>query len=336
MKKILSISSVFIGLVIGAGFASGKEIFTFFCLPSQTNFTGIVLATISFGAVCFIIMELTQKCGSKTFDQMLERLCGSFTLVIKLFMLTFMFSGFFIMLSACGVLAKETFDLSPQWGIWFLALVCFAVFSFDVRGLVAINTVLVPIMLVGMTYVCLSAGLAALPVFSAFESIRTNPLISALCYVSYNTITAGAVLVPLSNAATRKQIIGASAVSSFVLGITIFLAWLCINHFYKGLADSEMPLLELAARDGEFSKRCYTAVLFMALCTTAVSHGFGILSKFSFKTTARRIATSAVLCLLAIPLASLGFSNLVSSLYASFGYVGIFWTGFIIVKFLKS
>ncbi len=336
MKKILSISSVFIGLVIGAGFASGKEIFTFFCLPSQTDFTGIILATISFGAVCFIIMHLSQKCGSKTFDQLIEQLCGSFASAIKLFMLAFMFSGFFIMLSACGVLAKETFSLSPQLGIWFLALVCFAVFSFDVRGLVAINTALVPIMLAGMTYVCLSAGLAALPVFSAFESIKTNPLISALCYVSYNTITAGAVLVPLSFAATRKQIIGASAVSSFILGITIFIAWLCMNHFYKGLANSEMPLLELAARDGEFSKKCYTLVLFMALCTTAVSHGFGILSKFRFKTTTRRIAASAILCLSAIPLASLGFSSLVANLYSAFGYAGIFWTGFIIIKYLKS
>lgn len=336
MKKILSISSVFIGLVIGAGFASGKEIFAFFCLPSQTDFTGIVLATISFGAVCFIIMHLSQKCGAKTFDRMIENLCGGFASVIKFFMLTFMFSGFFIMLSACGVLAKETFSLSPQWGICFLAIVCFAVFSFDVRGLVAINTVLVPIMLAGMTYVCLSAGLAALPVFSAFESIKTNPLISALCYVSYNTITAGAVLVPLSNTATRKQIVGASTVSSFVLGITIFIAWLCMNHFFKGLADSDMPLLELAARDGEFSKKCYTAVLFMALCTTAVSHGFGILSKFNFKSTAHRITASAILCLSAIPLASLGFSTLVSNLYSAFGYAGILWTGFIIIKYLKS
>ncbi|MBQ7098080.1 MAG: hypothetical protein IJN96_08370 [Clostridia bacterium] len=336
MKRILSISSVFIGLVIGAGFASGKEIFNFFCLPSRTDFTGIVLATISFGAICFIIMHLSQKCCSKTFDQLIEHLCNSFAPAIKLFMLAFMFSGFFIMFSACGVLAKETFSLSPQWGIWFLALMCFVVFSFDVKGLVAINTVLVPIMLAGMTYVCLSAGLAALPVFSAFESIKTNPLISALCYVSYNTITAGAVLVPLSNAATRKQIICASTVSSFILGITIFIAWLCMNHFFKGLADSEMPLLELASRDGDFSKKCYTVVLFMALCTTAVSYGFGILSKFRFKTRAYRIGASAILCLLAIPLASLGFSTLVANLYSAFGYMGLFWTAFIIIKYLKS
>jgi uncharacterized membrane protein YkvI len=160
-------------------------------------------------------------------------------------------------------------------------------------------------------------------------------LISALCYVSYNTITAGAVLVPLSAAATKKQLIGASAISGSILGLLIFIVWLTMNTYFNHLFLSEMPLLELATYKGNFTAYIYTAVLFMALCTTAVSQGFGILSKFKFNKSAFRILASATLCLLAMPFAKFGFSTLVSNLYSAFGYAGLVWTGVIIWKFVK-
>jgi len=336
VKKIIAISSVFIGLVIGAGFASGREILEYFCIPSRTDFTGIILAGASFGAVCYIIMDLSKKSKSANFDKLIDILSGKLAPFIKIFMMAFMFCGFFVMMSASGVLSEETLGMPPQFGIWTLAAVCFLVFSFDVRGIVAFNTVLVPLMLSGMVYICLSAGLAALPVFSVFETAKNSPHISALCYVSYNTITAGAVLVPLSQNASRKQIISSSVVSSAVLSMVIFLAWLCMSRFFDGLFRSEMPLLEMASRDGDAVKKMYTAVLFMALCTTAVSHGFGILSKFTFRKPIHRIAASAVLCLSAIPFANLGFSQLVSVLYSAFGYVGFLWTALLIYKYLRS
>lgn len=335
MKQIINISAVFIGLVIGAGFASGREIFEYFSIPSSTDFTGIVIATISFAAICYIIMKLAQKHQCSDFDSLLSSLSGQFAPFVRFFMFSYMFCGFFIMLAACGVLAEETFEISPQYGIWLLAIVCFGVFSFDIKGLVAFNTVLVPLMVAGMVFVCFSSLFQPLPVFLDFNRIKTNPIISSLCYVSYNTITAGAVLVPLSVTASKKQLLGASAISGGILGLLIFIVWFTMNTFFDHLMLSEMPLLDLAADKGKFTTFIYTLVLFMALCTTAVSQGFGILSKFKFAKTSHRIFSAAVLCLFAIPFAGFGFSSLVSNLYSAFGYVGLVWTGVVIWKFVK-
>ncbi len=325
MKKILEITSVFIGLVIGAGFASGREIYEYFCIPSQTDFLGIIIATIGFGIICYITMCLAKKTKSKDFNSLINNVTGRIAPAVRLFMLCFMFCGFFIMLSACGALAQETMNISPRYGIFFLAAVCFAVFSFDVKGIVMLNVVLVPLMILGMFWICITTILGTTPTFATLESIKTNPIVSSLCYISYNTVTAGAVLVPLSASATKKQITASSALSGTVLGLLIFIAWLCMNLFFDRLFLSEMPLLELAATNGNLTEGIYTAVLFMALCTTAVSHGFGILSKISFSRPHYRIVTSGILCLIAIPFAELGFANLVSNLYAIFGYLGIPW-----------
>ncbi len=335
MKKIINISAVFIGLVIGAGFASGREIFEYFSIPSQSDFTGIVVATISFGAICYIIMQLAQEHQCSDFDSMLKVISGRFAPFIRIFMFAYMFCGFFIMMSACGVLAEETFGVSPQYGICLLAFVCFCVFAFDVKGLVAFNVVLVPIMVVGMLYICLSSLFQPFPAFALLYKIKTNPLISALCYVSYNTITAGAVLVPLSATSSKKQLFVASAVSAAVLGLLIFISWLTMNVFFDHLLFSEMPLLELATDTEGFATYIYTIVLFMALCTTAVSQGFGLLSTFRFSKVSQRIFCAAILCLAAIPFAGFGFSTLVSKLYSAFGYAGLLWTYVIIKRYIK-
>lgn len=335
MKNIISISFVFIGLVIGAGFASGREIFEYFCLPTQTDFIGTLIAAIGFGATCYIIMQLSQKCNTENFDGLIRNITGRFAPMVQIFMTLFMFCGFFIMMSACGVLAEETFNIPSFYGILFLALVCFVVFSFNIKGLVIFNTILVPIMISGMVYICLVSTLATLPVFASFEEIKTTPITSSLCYVSYNTITAGAVLVPLSKYATKKQIAISSIISGTILGILIFIGWISMNRI-QGLSGYEMPLLELAARENDVAKKLYTLVLFMALCTTAVSHGFGILSKFSFSKTSHRIIAATTLCVTAIPFAGFGFSSLVSNIYSAFGYIGFIWTAILIWKYIKS
>jgi uncharacterized membrane protein YkvI len=105
---------------------------------------------------------------------------------------------------------------------------------------------------------------------------------------------------------------------------------------FGSLVNEEMPLLVLASRLGSVSKIIYTAVLFMALCTTAVSHGFGILSEFHFSSPRHRIIAAALLCLLALPFTGFGFSNLISKLYSAFGYVGFLWSGAVIWKYLKT
>ena len=336
MKKSLSIAFVYIGLVIGAGFASGREIFEYFTLASRTDFTGIIFASLGFAAISYITMSLAKRYSAENFDGLLSRVSGKFATPVKLFMNLFMFCGFFIMLAASGVLFGSTFNLPQKFGILLLATLCFVVFVFDLRGIVAVNTILVPLMIAGMLYLCITSIMFnAEPVSSLYNSVRRNFLVSAVCYVSYNTITAGAVLVPLSANVQKRELIRSSVLAGCILGGLIFLVWSALNIYYDAIFSSEMPLLSLAAAHGTVSEWIYTAVLFMALCTTAISQGFGILSKFRFKKALDRALAAAIICLGAIPFAGFGFSALISRLYSAFGFLGLGWTAMLICKYIK-
>ena len=162
-------------------------------------------------------------------------------------------------------------------------------------------------------------------------------MLSAVCYAAYNTVTAGSVLVPLARGAGIRQIRAGAVGGGFVIGILIMLVWTVQGLHFAALWDSELPMLELAALCGRNCKRVYTAVLFMAICTTAVSYGFGLMSHFSarIKTRGQRALAAAVICLAALPPAMYGFSNLVAQLYSALGYIGMIWMVWVVIDRLK-
>lgn len=336
MKKTLGIVFVYIGLVIGAGFASGKEILEYFNNSNRKDFSGIVLSSLLFALISFIVMHHSNRLDAKDFDTFIDRTAKTLAAPIKLFMLLYMFCGLFVMMAGSGALFNHAFDAHPRYGIFLLTFVCFVVFSFDLKGLVTASTIMVPIMIVGIIVLCIISVFSdTVPVFSLYEQFGHNSLIMAICYSSYNTITAGAVLIPLAYRANKKVVVQSAAISSFFLGFLIFIVWFVQNIYYNNIASSEMPLFDLAAMHGDVWKLVYTIILFMALCTTAISHGFGILAKFKLHSRTDRVLLSAVLCVCAMPFASIGFSNLITHIYSAFGFLGLIWLTILLVSYFS-
>lgn len=336
MKQGFNLAFVYIGLVIGAGFASGREIMEYFNFPSGTDHSGVILATFLLIAVCYIILRRAYLWDLRTCDAYLASVAGRFAKPVKLFMLFYMFCGFFTMLSGSGALLSQSFMLPSIAGILLMSVICFAVLSFDLRGIVALNAVLVPCMIFGMVYICVSAALFGTQSAFSFQGLTRGMLTSAVCYVSYNTISAASVLVPLQQGITPRGIRTAAVTGGFTLGLLILVVWVSQSWHFDALWDSEIPMLKLAAMTGRTQKYLYSLVLFMAICTTAVSQGFGLLGHFRLRTFGQRVKGAGLLCLLALPFSLLGFSTLVAHLYAFFGVSGLLWMGWIIVDFYRK
>ena len=336
MKQGLYLAFVYIGLVIGAGFASGREIMEYFNFPSLTDNRGVVLATFLLIMVCYLILRRAYLWNLNTCEDYLFSVAGKAAPWMNRLMLLYLFCGFFTMLSGCGALLNQSFMLSPFLGSLFLLILCFVVLSFDLKGIVALNLILVPFMVAGILYLCIGAALFhTVPTFS-LRGITQGVLVSSICYVSYNTVSAASVLVPLQKGITPKGILVASVLGGFVLGLMILMIWLSQSLFFDALKDSEIPLLQLAAMSGRVQKYLYTAVLFMAICTTAVSQGFGFLANFHLDTFPKRVKGACVFCLIAFPFSLLGFSGLVANLYSLFGILGLIWMAWIFIDFYRK
>lgn len=336
MKQGFYLAFVYIGLVIGAGFASGREIMEYFNLPSLTDHRGVVLATFLLIMVCYLILRRAYLWNLSTCEEYLSSVAGKAAPWINRLMLLYLFCGFFTMLSGCGALLNQSFLLPPFVGSFSLLLLCFVVLSFDLKGIVALNLVLVPCMVAGILYLCIDAILfQSAPAFSLRE-LTQGVMVSSICYVSYNTVSSASVLVPLQKGIAPKGILVASVLGGFILGFMVLMIWLSQSVFFDALKESEIPLLKLASMSGRVQKHLYTAVLLMAIITTAVSQGFGFLAHFHLITMRQRIKGALLFCLIAFPFSLLGFSSLVANLYSLFGILGLFWMVWIFIDFYRK
>ncbi len=70
--------------------------------------------------------------------------------------------------------------------------------------------------------------------------------------------------------------------------------------------------------------------------TSAVTSGYCLTERISTKIKISYKLVAAVLCAVAIPMSSLGFSSLIAALYPVFGYLGLFLLFLILFQFIKG
>lgn len=61
MKSVLKVVFVIIGTIIGAGFASGKEIYLFFVIYGKNGMIGILISSILIGLVIYKVFRNRTK-----------------------------------------------------------------------------------------------------------------------------------------------------------------------------------------------------------------------------------------------------------------------------------
>lgn len=336
MKRVIYLAFVYVGLVIGAGFASGREIMQYFNMPSNTSSGGIFVATFLLMAVCYAVSARSRMLGIDSFKEYMRLVAGRFAVPLEWFMFIYLFCGFFTMISGGGSLLAQSFMMPRPCGMVIVIIICFAALCFDLKGIVGINLALVPCMIFGILYICFYAAMFDSTETFSMSKLAHGTTASAICYVSYNTVSAPSVLVPLQKNMSYKELRFASVAGGFVLGVLILAIWAIQSANFDALQNAELPMLKLAAMTGRANKYIYTAVLFMAICTTAVSQGFGVLEHFSDSERKKRVLHTSILCLAALPFAFADFSFLVAKLYLFFGLSGIFWMTWIFIDFFRS
>lgn len=340
----LKIIFVYIGLIIGAGFASGREICEYFNFCSNTDYTGVCLACILFIFICYVILKKSMKYELYTIKDYVSHVFSSFNILRRFFLcLIFcdLLAGMIVMLSSCGEIINTEFGIYKIIGTLCLALGCFIVFIFDIKGIALINIILVPIITAVIIFIALSSILSG--IFEQTFLIGLSPdnnrniLLCSICYVSYNTLTAASVLSPLTkNLNSQRTILVSSITAGAVIGAMIFLVWFALGMNFSSIWYESFPLRKLADGINSNITHIYTACLIMSIFTTAVSEGYGIISYFNPNTKLKRSVLSLIMFAALIPFSMINFASLVKYLYYWLGLFGILWIVVLLIDYLKD
>lgn len=146
---ILKIVFVIIGTLIGAGFASGQEVYTFFFSFGKKGLIGIFIASLVISLAIYKTFKTILKTNVKNYEDFLKLFIKNKKnyYVIDAIINIFILISFYIMIAGFGAYLQQEFNLNSILGSSILAILCVILFRKNVDGVIKLNTIIIPILI---------------------------------------------------------------------------------------------------------------------------------------------------------------------------------------------
>lgn len=328
LKKNLKSLFVIIGTLIGAGFASGQEIYIFFYKYGINGIIGIAISSLLIGAIVYKVLEISRKRQIKNYKEFVgilvknENQIKIFNTIINIFILI----TFYIMIAGFGAYFEQQFGIDSLIGSSILAMICYFVFLKDVTGLIKVNQLIVPILIVGLILVGINViDFARVPQISKYilQNSSCKWILDSILYGSYNTILLIPVLIALKNLITKKkESIFVSILTIITVILLSLIIFLMLSKIDVNIENLEMPTVYVVSKISNIFKYIYGFIILSSILTTSVSLGTSFLENVAKNKNSNK-KYAILICISAVVVSKIGFSNLVNLLYPIFGYIGL-------------
>jgi len=305
--------------VIGAGFASGREIISFFGSPTSIIIAPLIAIGV-FG-LSALFLFIGSKLNTNSLTTVNTALLGKahfagdiFLLINALIVLSAMFAGF----NALG-------NIFLPWPVIFpliAGVLCVLIVYTGTKGLLKVNRFLMPIVIISLIAVSIASMLNRdSSIGGGDSSFNFRTVGFLILYLSMNMLLASTVLTTMGKI-TKKEVFISSALGGIFLGVLMLFLIIALNRY--DVSGAELPFLYIA---GQMHLSLYiivVVVLAISILTTmfiAMNSLVTWLNNF-FK---NRFYSAILVLLVAISLSNLGFSGVVSFLYPIIGVLGLIY-----------
>ncbi len=329
----IQLSAVYVGTVVGAGFATGREIVEFFTRFGFYGFIGIILSGFLFSYIGMEMMLLSRKINAKSFQDLNDYLFGykfsSFMNVLMTFMLLGVTS---VMLSGAGALFDEQFGIPKQVGILLTIFLGLVVMFGGVKGLFSVNMLFVP-MLILFTIIIGGETLIQFQDFSipVSKSI-TSVIFSAILYSSSNLLLTQAVLVPLGREMRSERSI---KIGTLLGGGVLAFILLCNQYALlnlPGVLNYEIPMAAVIEGNLPRILMLYNFIIYGEIFSSIIGNLYGLERQLIRVIKLPSIIIVGFVLFFSYFISLIGYGKLLSTLYTLNGYISL---GFILLLIIK-
>ena len=324
MKETISIVLVIIGALVGAGFASGQEIFSFFYLYGENGIYGILIMSILIGILIYRVLKIIYKNEIYNYEDFLglfiknKKIKKIICMIINILLLI----SFFIMIAGFGAYFEQEIGVNKIIGSIILDILCIFVFFSEVKGVLKASYFIVPFLIIFIIFI----GIQNVAEIKSVEFFKTknNWILSAIIYNSYNFILLIPVLISLKKQITiEKNIKYIAILSTIIIAIlSIIIFFLLARVDILEIKNQEMPVVYVISKYFANYKKIYAFIILASIFTTAISVGIGFIQNISKNRTSYPQIV-LFMCITSLIVSNFGFSKLVNFVYPIFGYVGI-------------
>ena len=323
-------TSLYIGSVIGAGFASGQEILQFYISYGCLGLLGILLTTILFAYFGVLVLLLSVKYKTSGYHDLLPHIIGKYgSKVIDKLISLMLITSLGIMFAGSGAVFFECYGSWSKLGIFTTALITVIVIIGGLNRVLTANVILVPLKIIALIVISILGIIDQGGVNNSLSEVvvinKTVPnwFWSSILYVSYNMIVALAVMSSLGKKINAKIGLTAGITGGLLLGITAGLITLAGLSYYPEINEHEIPLLYIANQLGGYFHYSFGILIWLAITTTAISSAHGFASRLAEQNSIKYKIVGVGVCLAVLPLTHIKFAKLVQIIYPFFGYAGL-------------
>lgn len=329
IKNIYKVTFVIVGTIIGAGFASGQEIYTFFNVYGIKGLIGIFVSCFLIGYIIYKTFSIMLNNNINNYQDFVvniipERLANNKLLgfTINNIINIFLFISFNIMVAGFGSYFFQELNVPKIYGSVLIAVLSFITLSKNIDGVIKINTYLIPVLVLLIIFLGVKKIGYVENIFCPDVNKSVPWLLSSILYASYNSISLIPILVSLKgHINTKKEVKLISFCTMTIMLVLSIVIFLIMNSFIEKIKAVEIPIVYIANMLGKSFKYIYGIAILMAIFTTAISTGYGFLNNVA-KNRKSYKTLLAIICIISIFTGQMKFSKLVSAIYPIFGYLG--------------
>ena len=334
-QRFLLPGLAFKAVVIGGGYATGRELAEFFLSSGPVGgLLGMALAMLVWSLVCaltFLFARATQATDYRTFFQ---ALLGPFWIVFEIVYILLMVLVLAVMAAAAGTIGAAALDL-PIWaGTLALVAAIIAATSFGTagaEGLFRYSSTYIYLIYAAFVMLALASFGGRIGPQLASAPVGAGWVEGGLSYAGYNLIAAVAILPFLRHQTSRRDAVVAGLICGPLAMVPALLFFLCMIAWYPEVGNEALPSDFLLRRIGlSWFYLLFQAMIFCALLETGVGMVNAINERIAATavrlgrnfTPRWRLAASTLLVVGSSAVAArIGLVALIARGYGAFGYI---------------
>ncbi len=325
-NQAFQIAAVYIGTVVGAGFATGKEIVEFFSQFGFFGFISILMSGYLFIMIGSKMMRMAAQIEAKSYQEFNEHLFGKWpSKIINFFMLIMLLGVSAVMLAGAGAVFEEQLGLPKYVGAFLTIFLSYIVMLVGTKGLFAVNTFVVPIM-ISFSLILMFLSLK-MPNF--IEQLLFIPhatdgwksVIAPFSYAALNLGLAQAVLVPVATEVKDDWTIKWGGILGG-LGLTLILI---ASHFTLIMLPNvelyEIPMAIIMKNLAPFFYWIFILVIYGEIFTSVIGNVFGLDRQLKQYMPIPTMMSVTAIFIVSYLISLVNYGTLLSYLYPLFGYI---------------
>ncbi|MCL8492856.1 hypothetical protein M5J06_01690 [Corynebacterium sp. B5-R-101] len=344
-KNVVGIALSFIGLLVGAGFATGQEVVQYFTSFGISGMWGILVAGLVMTLAGTVFLQLGSYFHASEHNQVFRNITHPIiSRILDVAVILTLFAVGFVMLAGAGSNMEQQFGW-PAWVGSLLMLVLVMVTGmFDVDKVSQVIGLLTPTIIIAVLFVGTYTLLhmpesvdAAISASEAIESPISNWLVSALNYNGLALILAVSMSLVIGgdNISPREAGVG-GIVGGAVYAVLMGIAGFSLLMNAENVGDSDIPMLTLVDNVHPVLGVIMAVIIYLMIFNTAIGMFYALGKRLSSGNESKYCIIFIAGCLAGFAVSFAGFKALMQYVYPVLGYMGIVLVVILVVGWLRS